>query len=85
MCIRDRYFPILSNSFFSDPSSIIWTNEEPIITPSEQSASNFASSLDFIPNPARVGTDAYFLTSSTFLFISSTFKFEEPVTPLKVM
>ena len=52
--------------------------------PSEQSDSNFASSIDLIPKPANVGTEACFFISSTLLLISSTSKFDAPVTPLKV-
>ena len=37
---------------------------EPIITPSEQSSNNLASSSDFIPKPANIGTEAYFFISS---------------------
>ena len=63
------YCPILSNSLEFELSSIIFTIDEPIITPSEHFANSFASSVDLIPNPARVGTDAYFFISSIFLLI----------------
>ena len=76
------YCPILSNSLEFELSSIIFTIDEPIITPSEHFANSFASSVDLIPNPARVGTDAYFIFN--ILLISSIFKFDEPVTPLRV-
>ena len=78
------YAPILSNSLVCESSSIICTIDDPIITPSEQSANNFASSSDLIPNPANTGTEACFFISSIFVLISLTSRFEAPVTPLKV-
>ena len=54
------------------------------MTPSAYSESSFASSEDFIPNPASVGTRACFLISSILVLISFTSKFDAPVTPLRV-
>ena len=78
------YLVILSNSLDTELSSIIFTIDEPMMTPSEHLDSNLASSDDLIPKPARVGTEAYFFISLIFLLISSISRFYEPVTPLKV-
>ena len=55
-----------------------------MIIPSEHSDNNLASSIDLIPKPANVGTEAYFFISCTLLLISRTSKFDAPVTPLRV-
>ena len=53
------YEPILSNSLVLELSSIIFTIDDPIITPSAQLERAFASSGDLIPKPASVGTVSY--------------------------
>ena len=60
------YLVILSNSLDAELSSIIFTIDEPMMTPSEHLDSNLASSDDLIPKPARVGTEAYFFISLIF-------------------